>query len=105
MICSPGRLGAPPVPIHFQTVEYLSSGRGTGRFHWADAPDSPESRSVLVALQFRLVQALADVELALGFLPPSLSVDLRVARSVDLAPFRRYRLSPARHSLISPIRA
>jgi len=74
MICSPGRLAVSPGPIRFQTVEYLSSGRGKGRFDWADAPDSPEGQSVLLVLRSRLVQALADVELALGLLPPPSTV-------------------------------
>jgi len=109
MICAPGRLDVPPAPICFQTVEYQSAGRGRGRYHWEDAPDSAESRCVLLALQFRLEQALVDVELALGVhgLPlalPPLSVDLDVARAVRLSPFRRHRFSLARHALIAPNR-
>lgn len=105
MICSPGRLAAPPVPIHFQTVEYLSSGRGKGRYHWEDAADSPEGRSILLSLQSRLVQALADVELALGLLPqPFYSVGLRIACAVRLSPALSHQVSPARHALMSPTR-
>jgi len=91
MICSPGRLAVSPGPLRFQTVEYLSSGRGKGRYHWADAPDSPEGQSVLRALRFRLVRALADVELALGPLYPPSPVPfpvVSVSKPVALARLR-----------------
>jgi len=91
MICSPGRLAVSPGPIRFQTVEYLSSGRGKGRYHWADAPDSPEGQSILLALRSRLVQALADVELALGLLPSPFTIPFPVVAALQPVALARLR--------------